>query len=403
MKKEKIGIITTQNQLNYGGVLQAFALSKKIEKLFPNSVVELVNVWLFIDNADLYGEPYSKLWQIWKRSVLKRLLIRLFLPQMCLHRKRRNNTLSFLRQYIHNSKTVYKRPQELFEKKNEFDIYVAGSDQIWRYQSRMHSFALLSGIKDKSVKKISYAASLGWSKLPQEYHEEYVGALMDFNAISVREPTAVGALTKLLNGKKNIEWCIDPTLLVGREFWIDFVKNTSAPIPKSDYAFVYWLADLGLLKEIFEGLCKRGIKKIVFVSPWYMKMLEGNMIEIEKFRNQVKKEYNAEWCISGGPLEFIHLLAKSKYVVANSFHAMMFSLIFSKKVRIFVDVKRQGDKMAPRMKDFAEKYDIQNVVVEGVKNNCDFDVDCELDYDKIWEKIDVDRFRSEDFLKHSIM
>lgn len=402
MEKKKIGIVSTQNQLNYGGVLQAFALKSKLNELCPKSNVELVNLWCFVDNNDLFGEHYSYFRRFWSKAVIKRLLIRMDFCPMAKHRKRRENTLRFLDTYANNSKTVYKTPQELWSKECEYDAVVVGSDQVWRYQSLMHHYALLSGIKNPNVKKISYAASLGWSELPEEYHDEFIPALMDFNAISVREPTGVTALTKLLDGKKEINWCVDPTLLVGREFWNNFVKATSCVVPKEDYAFVYWLADLEHLEEIFLGLKQQGFKKIIYVSPWYMKMLNGKISKVERFRKHAKKVYNAEWCIDGGPLEFVHLLANSKYVVANSFHAMMFSLIFSKKLRIYVDVNKTGDKMAPRMKDFASRYGIENVVYEGVKGNCNFDMSLALNFDSVWDKINVDRAIAETFLVKSL-
>lgn len=77
---------------------------------------------------------------------------------------------------------------------------------------------------------------------------------------------------------------------------------------------------------------------------------------------------------------------------------MMFSMIFHKPPRIFVKVNGSRDPMSPRLLDFAERYDIDGVVYEGVEGHCDFETSPSLDFDAIWKRIEVDRHHSMKFL-----
>ena len=396
----KIGMLSTSKQLNYGGVLQAYALLSVVRMALNQATIESINIDITKNSEELFGESYRDLARIGSRAVLKRWAVRLLHPiRMMRHRRRRNRTQQFLNDFLCQSQTVYHTPQALW-RQCPYDLIVVGSDQVWRHQSRIHEFCLLSGLEETNVRRIAYAVSLGWQTLPESSLENFVSSIKRFNAISIREPSSVNTVATLLNYEKPVGFCLDPSLLFGRDNWKSFLEATPmrTAIPQTQYAFVYWLADMDKLTDIFQGLISSGFKKIVVVFPWYQKVLTGKPKPLNKFMSHAANEYGVEWAIDAGPNEFLHLLAGADYVVANSFHAMMFSLVFKKPMRIFTNITGANDPMAPRMLDFAERYAIDGVVFKGIKNNCDFTSAQPLDFTSIWNRLEPDRKKSMEFL-----
>lgn len=397
-----IGLLTTATQLNYGATLQAMALREILAELAPHDYVEAVNYDITSNGEELFGAPFRRLMRFWEKPALKRLAIRALCPlRMQDHRRRRARTQRFLLDKVRVGTTVFHEPDDLWEG-NPYDLFVVGSDQVWRYQNRAHLFCLLSGLPDPSVRRISYAASLGWSELPEEFRKEFVPALGKFDAISVREPSAVPVLERLLGEQGSIRAVVDPTILYGRERWRTFLRNNPSDAGAGDYAFVYWLHRTDGLFPILKGLKDKGFRDIRVVLPWYRTLLGGSISAAKRSFARMAGDYGVRLCVSAGPVEFVHLLANARYVVANSFHALMFSLLFDKPARIFVGLDKERDLMAPRMVSFAERHGLEGVVFSGLENHCDLPVGASHDYGRVWESVERDRKNSLDWLRASL-
>ena len=397
-----IGLLTTATQLNYGATLQAMALREILAELAPREHVETVNYDITRRGEELYGDPLPNLLRFWKKPILKRLVIRMICPRrMQEHRKRRTRTQRFLLDKVRIGTTVFHETDDLWEE-NPYDLFVVGSDQVWRYQSRIHTFCLLSGLTDPRVRRISYAASLGWSKLPEPFRDEFVPALDRFDAISVREPSAVPILEELLGRRRKIQAVVDPTILYGRERWRTFLRNNPSDAGSGDYAFVYWLHRTDGLFPILKGLKDKGFRDIRVVHPWYRTLLGGDIAAEKRSFARMVHDYGVRLCVSAGPVEFVHLLANARYVVANSFHALMFSLLFDKPARIFVGLDKGPDLMAPRMLSFAERHGLEGIVFSGLEGHCNFPIAPPHDYGRVWESVERDRTESLRWLRSSL-
>jgi len=400
----KIGMLSTSKQLNYGGVLQAFALLKVTESATNNAKIETININITKNSAELFGEPYLELVKVGSRATLKRILIRALFPfKMSKHRLRRKRTIQFINQRLYQGRTLYAEPED-FWKNCPYNLIIVGSDQVWRYNSRIHKFCLLSGLISRATKRIAYAVSLGWHTLPGEHEHTYKSSIERFDAISVRESSSIQKISELINDAKPIFFCLDPVLLLSRRHWYQLLndlpdKTASEGEP---YAFVYWLTHLEGLEEIFAGLQQNGFKKIIVSCSWYNSTVGGKLRQVRRYMSQAESNYNVEWAIDAGPQEFLHLLANSSFVVAGSFHAMMFSLIFSKPMRIFTHIHGHEDPMAPRMTDFARQFGINDVVHQGIKDNCNFTPATPLNFENIWKQIDLERLSSMTFLINSM-
>ena len=284
----KLSILTHPLGVNYGGVLQAFALSTYLQK---------------------QGHEVSVLNRQHNLPLFKRL-IKVVL--MALHHPRYNNPRyqylnDFVRKYIHYTKPLYTSAQMTkFIRKNGNEAVIVGSDQVWRTGYAMgYGFDYFLDFVPVGIKRLSYAASFGLSEW--EYSKEQTCKIQqlikNFTAVSVREDEGVTFCKKYLGIKA--EHVLDPTMLLSAE---DYTHITSPRIVNDDYVFVYWLgSEVEKQKAIVEG--KIVGKKLVDIS------LRGNkpLIPIEDWLSYIKF---------------------ADRVVTDSFHGCVFSILFRKQFTI---------------------------------------------------------------------
>ena len=200
MKKKKVGIITLHRVVNYGSVLQTYALQEKIKSL--NCDVEVIDYYPrrltmlgMLERIKNKGEKFQKNFLI---RNLARLII---LPSYIL---RFNTFFSFLKKHINLSKKIYKDEIEINNEKFDYDIYCTGSDQVWNcgWNEKFDAPYYLSFAPDNK-KKIAYAASFGKSKLDVEEKEATKKYLLRYDNISLRELSGVKIVAS--GGVKSLE------------------------------------------------------------------------------------------------------------------------------------------------------------------------------------------------------
>src|SRR5690606_10422327 len=153
MTRKKIAILTQPLHDNYGGLLQAYALSKYVSRF---GEVLIINRW---------GGDKSK------PRILASKLKRKFEKKTCIPTKQQReiisqHTRSFQKKYIpHLSKKIITNAGMKELNKSGFDTYIVGSDQCWRprYSPNITNFFLDFVEDHHPVTRISYAASFGTS------------------------------------------------------------------------------------------------------------------------------------------------------------------------------------------------------------------------------------------------
>ncbi len=391
----KVGLLTSQNQMNYGAQLQAYALFHVLGKIGVTDL-ECVNWWPQKNNVDLDGEPLSYLLKVWKVPALKRMVVKgLFPADYCGFRARRRKARRFLDQAMRQGHVVYREKEDLRD--HPYDLFVVGSDQLWNYRRRAHDFCLL-GMVDESVRRIAYAVSLAFRELPGEYREEYRSCISRFDAISVREPSAVGIVAGIIGNSKPVQWCVDPTLLLPRAAWHAFVGETPARA-EAPYVFIYWLGPLSTLTSVVEGLRKAGYGRMKIVCHWLQRVLAEKLPTFIAFKRRMRR-MGAQFVFDAGPHEFVSGIANAELVIADSFHATLFSVIFARPMRIFVQSEAGRERMGSRMLDVAGRYGLHGAV--ELEMNTEFTCIPEIDFQAAWEAIDVDRATSMTFLVESL-
>lgn len=364
---KKIGIITFHSAHNYGAMLQVYALQNKIE----NSIV------INYRNKDI--DKNYNLIKIYKGKNIFKFIKSIFsnIYSYPRDKKRFNSFESFLKKHLRLSKK-YRSENELKENPPEYDIYITGSDQVWNYE-------ITNGLRDaytlnfgsQKVKRISYAASIGNSDIRNDLKEEYKNKISKLDYISVREENAKKILEEI-GIKKNINVVLDPTLLLTKEEWNKKLLNI--PVEKEKYILAYVVEPDEEYYKIVNYLSeKTGLKVIHFEKM-------GN-----KYNNVLKSAY------TDGPLEFVNLIKNAEYVIATSFHAMVFSIIFNKNFWI-IPHKKTGT----RVTDLLKKLDIDNRTVKSLSEFKNIEIKDEINYEKVEKILDVEREKSLNFLQKAI-
>ncbi|HHX55476.1 MAG TPA: polysaccharide pyruvyl transferase family protein [Clostridiales bacterium] len=306
--KKSVGVITYYNY-NYGAILQAYALQRKMEELGYDC--ELIN-YDYRRDRTLLGIPWRNIKNPIRfcASVLKRIvLFNRVRKKHAVMTKSVHNNLKFSKQYYKSSKQIKKSPPQ-------YDIYLTGSDQVWNPNISAPGFQtrLLDFVDTTKGKKVSYASSIGIKELPKSKKDFVKKYLSNFNAISVREEEAKNILVEFID--KDIQRNIDPTLLGNKEDWLKFGRPISEI--KEPYIFVYMLANQPELVKYANDLSNKFNLKILSVGYGV------------SFQNKI---LNNKYL---SPEEFVWAIANADYIVSNSFHGTCFSVIFKKKARIYI-------------------------------------------------------------------
>ncbi len=323
---------------NYGGQLQAWALHHVLTRNGKDCV-------------QISFQPNSA----YKRSILSRLssltvekvfnrMIRLcnfnFKKKLTTRRKK---FIEFEEKIPH---TKLYSEKTISECVNKGDIFVVGSDQVWNPDWTSSTYFL--DFVPKSNLKIAYAASLGQSKVSNDFLKQISHYLDDFAFISVREKEAKIVLERYL--KKKISLVLDPTLLVNEKEWR---SQTIAPIPDQSYIFVYLLGKNTNHKKMIKEYAKRKNLEIVYIPHVHFHY------DSKDYGFADKELYDI------GPQEFLGLIQNATEVVTDSFHGCVFSVIFKKQ---FCAFKRHQDdldnNMNSRLYTFFDSLNLKDRLVE---------------------------------------
>jgi len=368
----KIGIITWFTGPNYGTNLQAIALqyylrSHGYEVNLINYEVPSVNV-----TKDKKSFIRKVLYQP-KKYAIKFAMNRYKTKIAERDRKLRN---SIITKCILTSEI--ETIDELVKICNEFDLLICGSDQIWNpnWYDKFY-FADYTGI---TTDRISYAPSMGVNTIPDSVVGEIKHALRQFKAISVREEKAAELLAPYLNKKPQV--VVDPTLLLTSEEWMDIFPQVK--YEGDDYIFAFFLNDEKAHLEATKKFAKRLNYKLILVPYKGATYLQ-----------------NADIRADAGLEDMLDLIRNAKYVITDSFHITVFSIIHRKQFYTFQRFKEdEFTSQNARVTNLLNMVDLPERLIPYLSTRIDMLDD--INYDGHIEKLNIEIEKSKDFLKKSI-
>lgn len=365
----KVGILTFFRPLNYGAVLQAYALSTFIKNRFGYDV-ELIDfrvprveycrkLFRPKEYVELVGQP---------KQLVKRIGADLVYAKT--NKRRKCHFDSFIERYLNVSKETYWSEEDLKQKARVYDVYISGSDLVWNPEMAegVNSVFFHSYVTDNTKIKLSYAASVGVTSLPESVLENYAKWMLNLDYVSVRERSSVDLLQSIC--RKTIENVLDPVLLTTEEDWAELIKG--GKIIKQKYVLAFMLEYSRVLIETVKEIAAENNCQIITLDQ----------------RNYYKdSNVSLEW--EADPETFLSLVKNASYVVTNSFHGCAFSLIFHKELWCIPHTTR-----GIRMTELLSTLDLQSRIVGKDWTYSE----TEIEYELVEEKLSPLRARSVDFL-----
>ena len=363
----KISIITLHRAENYGSVLQAYALQKKIEDL--GHEVEIL---------DYHPERYTnagKLRRLKDKSTKFQNPILLLLAKILIYPSyiRKNRIFKeFINTYLHLSSKSFATNDEAKKNVPDADIYCTGSDQVWNslWNEGVEKTLYLDFVP-KGKMCFSYAASIGLSDIDENEKNEVVRLLDKYEFISVREDSGVDILKGI--GRKDVVQTLDPTLLLNKEEWEEIADND---IVTSHYVLTYNLHHDPRIDRYADMLAKKYNLIVRNISyNWHDVVRKGHL----------------DWCPKVE--RFLLLIKNADYVVADSFHATVFSIIFERPfVTITPEVASSRISSVLKLLGIPE-HNLQEFSDTKI-------IETPIDYMHVKRLLDVEKQKSMNFLKN---
>lgn len=367
----RIGILTLPLHTNYGGILQAYALQTVLERMGHE-------VCLIVKRRNPLRLPLWKAPLAYSKRIVKNLTghpFPIFYEQKMNHEDVtiRQHTDKFINKYIKQ-----KMVDDFSEiKETDFDAIVVGSDQIWRpkyFHEIEHAF--LDFTEGWNIKRIAYAASFGtdiweYTNVQTDHCKKFVKC---FDDVSVREKSGVDLCREHLAVRA--EHVLDPTILLSKKDYICLFENIETR--KSNGTLLNYILD-----ETSE--------KVSLI----------NMIAKEKklqpFRVNAVKDINQpiEKRIAPSVEQWLRGFYDAEFVVTDSFHACVFSILFNKP---FVAIGNTGRGMS-RFTTLLALFGLEDRLITDIS---EYTENVSIDWNKVNSLLNEYRKYSLDFLKDAL-
>lgn len=181
------------------------------------------------------------------------------------------------------------------------DVFVVGSDQVWNLsvmQSPIEEEFYFLKMCPDSIKRVAYAASWSMQYISSDAEERLKPLLAKFSAISVREKSGVAILGRM---GLSAQWMPDPTMLLTSREWAERLGFEITPENRIFDYQLQWDSEYDCIR-LAKRLGREMNMKVTVPYP------SGNAFL--------------------SPKDWVRTLASSRFVITNSFHGVVFSVLF---------------------------------------------------------------------------
>lgn len=365
MDKGKIALLNMRYDNNYGGNLQRYAMVTVLQRMgYSVEYLYIRDNWDDWFNRSAFKickqsvkqfarhikYPKTEPWLAWHREAD-------YYRQTC------SVTEPFLDKYIPHTKPIcsHRSLRRIF-RDGGYQAIVAGSDQIWRkeYVERygLGTWFLDFVPQDFSGPRVVYGASFGVDS--EEYareDQELIRPLYEkLTAASIRETSGLRLLNEYGCKHPQAEMVLDPTLLLSKEDYEFIINNADTPPPDGDM-FCYVLDKTPEIEERIRSIAEKNK-----LTPYVASIGGGDLLSIE---------------------QWLHFIKNAKYVFTDSYHGLLFSIIFGKLFHLEYNNFRG------------------NARFDSIIGMLEIDLE-NPNYEKINEKLDIYKSKSVDFLRESL-
>lgn len=329
---KKVAIVTLNGNNNYGNRLQNYALQEILVNL--GNEVETLDITLDVSN-----KKFNKITRNLKNILLHPTKIKKFFQKKEYGEEYKKTIIlkesqitPFTNKYLNTKKCL---ESELFSLNDQYDYFITGSDQVWNVDSEGAGAKINFLYFVSENKRISYAASFGKSFIEKNNLAFYKKMLDGMNQISVREDAGKKIVENLTNKKATVH--VDPTMLIEKNSWESLIKINNKK-KNEEYILVYVLREL----------------------PYELK---NELKELAEKRNLIVKYIMGDKILDNHEIpsveSFIDLINNANYVVTDSFHGTVFSIIMNTK---FLVVDRKTGNMNSRIETLLNKFKFEDKI-----------------------------------------
>ena len=327
-------ILTQPLHTNYGGLLQAYALQQILKGMGHDVVTDRLGV---VRKLPLWNRALRFLYHAVQFCILKnyryypyRYLFVSFDKESKAKRSISINTERFVNTHIDTIDLLTRSNESVIDAVRQFDAIVVGSDQVWRATMSDIPTYFLSFTKAINVKRIAYAASFGtddlneYSKMDMKIASESIKL---FDAVSVREKSGVHLCRDYF--KMDAVHVLDPTMLLSKDDYLKLIEEEDKPC--SENILLTYVLDRtqeknDIIQRVGEALhltsCENGAVK------YFSNVVESNVSE----------------CIYPSVSRWVAGFRDAQFVVTDSFHGTVFSIIFNKPFVAILNSKRGSSR-----------------------------------------------------------
>lgn len=386
---KKIALVTCYFHPNYGSELQAYATQKIFEAwAIPNETIRIDGLQKELDAA----KTRFYLQRAWDPQVLTGTIGRIGRKklQSLLHKRSFGGKMSIRRQKFAEFQRrfrlspAYGSKAELTAACQNYSAVLVGSDQLWLPSNIAADYYTLSWVPDE-VNKISYATSFGAAFLPKSMQRRAREFLPRFQHLSVREQSAVEMIRNYTG--LTAQLVCDPTLLFTGEEWLDIQPET--PVADGDYILCYFLGNNTKDRAFAQRLrAATGCKIIALLHlDEYIAADEG---------------YADETPYDIGPGELLNLIRNARYIVTDSFHGTVFSLLYRKTFFTSRRVAKRGLLCTNnRLDSLFNTLGVTGRLISG-EEDVEECLARQIDYETIYANLEALKQTSITFLKTSL-
>ncbi len=375
----RIGIVTFFCVPNYGAMLQAYSLWKYLEE--RGHEVE------FIDYA--FGN--ARRIPFWRCFATRHLH-----GYLDVIRKKLKAYIRF--NIVHFSDALPRTRRvasfaELEDVGRKYDAFIVGSDQMWNplWCSGKSLPVVMLDFATKGKKRIAYAVSFGTKDWKKELNADEAGRLLrEFDAISVREESGM-KLVQELSGRDDAKWMVDPTLLHSASFYEPLLNCECRDRPR--YVFSYmldeWLGDENVESVLRVVTTARGVDEV-----------HTDKVSASGLLSPICKMLDVQSKMSVG--SWLSEIANSGFVVTNSFHGTVFSILFHKPF-LTIPVSGKMSGMNERVVSLLSMVGLGSRIINTKDlDGCRDVVGSTIDWDEVDRRLDAERSRVDLFFKGTL-
>lgn len=379
----KIGILTQPLKTNYGGLLQAYALQTVLKRMGH----EVLTINLFRKERPI--QTIKKFLLIAKRLILHYISCKNEPIRTWLTTKEENlisrHTNRFIKENIRQTETIESKNIQYLINKYKFDAYIVGSDQVWRpkYSTCLSNYFLDFLDDNNHAKRIAYSASFGvdnW-EFTEGQTKQCSSLVKKFNAVSVREHSAINLCKEKLGIEVTLQ--LDPTLLLEKEDYIKLIEKDN--IPKSEGNLMIYILDKNKNNdEIIQVVSKELNLSSFSVMP------KSKLNEVDK--------YSIKDCIYPPVTEWIRGFMDAEFIITDSFHGTVFSIIFNKP---FISIGNQ-ERGITRFSTLLKFVGLENRLILSLDELTTEMIYESIDYIKINDIIKKKKMSAFKFIDHAL-